>query len=305
MRTSERKRTDTTMTEATGDHMDRGAPGASSGAVWLRGALLEIASALRPDHGPVVVREWSDAVRLLDPEPVGFRSVLLIGLGWDGRPSPSKFGETLTAFTDAGWEVRRNETEDRGGESWGTARREGFEVRVYEGGRSGLVTLTGWTPVTYPELRLGQPPFTRSTADGVLCDDCHGWGVCLTCEGRPYERRYKHCWCIANNAGPGRCVECAGRGLRHPAIVPWWRPRHVLYGADAEGAMPPPVAEAGHESPLSALVDLAQRACACGEFRCSWRNVLHEQCDRLLSRFVGACQGCDAERAHTFGLPLP
>lgn len=68
--------------------------------------------------------------------------------------------------------------------------------------------------------------------------------------------------------------------------------------------MPPPVAEAGHESTLSALLDVAQRTCACGEFRCSWRNVLDEEGDLLLSRFVGACQGCDAERAHTFALPL-
>ncbi|WP_405940265.1 hypothetical protein OG338_29505 [Streptomyces sp. NBC_00726] len=272
--------------------------------MWLKGALLDIASALRPDHGPTVVREWSDAVRLLDPEPVGFRALFLIGLGWEGHPSPSKLEETLTAFTEAGWAVHQDVT-DQDGESWATARREEFEVRVYEGGRSGLVALTGWTPVTYPELRLGQPSFTRSTADGVLCDDCHGWGVCLTCEGRPYERRYERCWCIANNAGPGKCVECAGRGLRSHAIVLWCRPRQLLHGADAEAAPLSPIAEAGHDSTLSALSDIAQRNCTCGEFRCSWRNVVHEEGEHLLARFVGACQGCDAQRAYTFTLPLP
>ncbi|MFJ7629218.1 hypothetical protein ACIQZN_22260 [Streptomyces sp. NPDC097595] len=299
MYTSERKWTDTTMTETTGAHMDRGAPGAASGA-WLKGALLGIASALRPDRGPTVVREWIDSVRLLDPEPVGFRSLFLLGMSWDGRPPPSKFGETLTAFSGAGWETTPHVT-DQDGESWATARREEFEVKVYEGSRSGLVTLTGWTPVVYPELLLAQPPFTRSTAGGVLCYDCHGWGICLTCEGRPYERRYKRCWCIANNAGPGRCVECAGRGLLSPENVPWWRPQHVLRGADMECATP----EAEHDSTLSALAEVAQRACACGEFRCSWRNVLDEEGDRLLSRFVGACQGCDVQRAHTFTLARP
>ncbi|MCX0247823.1 hypothetical protein [Streptomyces drozdowiczii] len=285
------------MTENTGEPMDRSATGTSSGAVWLKGALLDIASVVRPDRGPTVVREWSDSVRLLDPEPVGFRSLFLIGMSWDGRPALSKFGATLTAFTEAGWDVHPDAT-DQDGESWATARHEQFEVRVYEGSGTGLVTLTGWTPVVYPELRLGQPPFTRSTAGGVLCYDCHGWGVCLTCEGRPYERRDQRCWCIANNAGPGKCVECAGRGLRSPATVPWWRPQHPLHGADMDCAAP----EAGHATALSALSDVAQRACVCGEFRCSWRNVLEEEGGRLLARFVGACQGCDVRRTHTFTL---
>ncbi|WP_242442123.1 hypothetical protein [Streptomyces sp. CB02460] len=53
---------------------------------------------------------------------------------------------------------------------------------------------------------------------------------------------------------------------------------------------------------MSALSDVAQQACVCGEFRCSWRNVLDEEGGRLLARFVGACQGCDVRRAHTFTL---
>ncbi|MFC7930802.1 hypothetical protein [Streptomyces cinereoruber] len=291
------------MTDTTGEHGDRGAPGASPGAGWLRGELLDIASAPRPDLGPVVVREWTDSVRLRDPAPVGFRSLILIGTGWDGRPPPSKFGEVLAAFAGAGWAVRPHAS-DHDGESRATARHEDFEVRVYEGSESGLLTLTGWTPVVYPELRLGQPPFTLSTAPGVLCGDCHGWGVCLDCEGRPYSR-YERCWCAANNAGPGLCVECAGRGLRGSEAAPWTRPRREPHGTGAEGAFPPVPVETGHDSTLRALTDVAQRACACGEFRCSWRNSLSGEGDRLLSRFVGTCQGCGVRRAYAFALPLP
>ncbi|MEU9058871.1 hypothetical protein AB0D13_08285 [Streptomyces sp. NPDC048430] len=58
-----------------------------------------------------------------------------------------------------------------------TAVHEGFEVRVYEGSGRGLMPFTGWRPVVYTERQLSQPPFTLSTADRVLCDDCHGWGL--------------------------------------------------------------------------------------------------------------------------------
>ncbi|MFJ7130361.1 hypothetical protein [Streptomyces sp. NPDC098101] len=254
----------------------------------------------------MVVREWTDSVRLRDPAPVGLRSLFLIGMGWDAHPSPSKSGEVVAAFAEAGWAVRRHASDhsDHDGESRATARHEDFEVRVYEGSGSGLVTLTGWTPVVYPEHRLGQPPFTLSTADGVLCDACHGWGVCLDCEGRPYGR-YGRCWCAANNAGPGRCVECAGRGVHSPRAVPWKRPRQGPHGADAEGAPPPVTVEAGHDSHLSAFTDVAQRTCSCAEFRCFWRNSLRGEGDRLLSRFDGTCQGCGVRRAYAFTLPLP
>ncbi|MFC7923835.1 hypothetical protein [Streptomyces cinereoruber] len=291
------------MTDTTGEHVDRGAPGVSPGAVWLREELLDIASAASPDRGPVVVREWTDSVRLRDPAPVGFRSLFLIGTGWAGRPPPSKFGEVLAAFAGAGWEVRRHAS-DRDGESRATARHEDFEVRVYEGSGSGLLTLTGWTPVVYPELPLSQPPFTLSTAPGVLCWDCHGWRICLDCEGRPY-LRYKRCWCATNNAGAGMCVECAGLGFRSSEAASWRRPPQEPHDTDTEGAFPPVTVETGHDSTLRALTDVAQRACTCGEFRCSWRNSLSREGNRLLCRFGGTYQGCGVRRAYAFALPLP
>ncbi|WUT01014.1 hypothetical protein OHA46_31870 [Streptomyces sp. NBC_00708] len=291
------------MAHTADGHADRGAPGVSSGAVWLKGQLLDIASALRPARGPVVAREWTDSVRLGDPAPVGYRSLFLVGMSGDGSHAPSRFGETVTAFAEAGWEVR-TDAADHYGESWATARREDFEARVYEGSGSGILTLTGWTPVVYLARQLGQPPCTRSTADGVLCDDCHGWGVCLMCEGRPY-RRYERCWCAGNNAGPGRCVECAGSGLRTVATVPWYRPQQRLTGVDREDVLPRPRAEAAHDSTLGAFADVARRACACGEVCCFWRNAVSREDGHLLSLFAGACQGCGEPRAYAFTLPLP
>ncbi|WP_393061458.1 hypothetical protein [Streptomyces sp. LN549] len=75
--------------------------------------------------------------------------------------------------------------------------------------------------------------------------------------------------------------------------------------ADSGSVLPQPPAEDGHDSDTSAFTDAGQRACACGEFRCLWRNVLSEVDDHLLSRFAGTCQGCAAPRAYAFTLPLP
>ncbi|MFP3989475.1 hypothetical protein U9R90_18715 [Streptomyces sp. E11-3] len=291
----------------------------SASAVWLKGQLLGVATALYPDRRPVVVRGWSDPVRLAAPAPVGHRHLFLIGVGGDDRPSSPDFANAMDAFTEAGWTVRRR---DRGrpGESWATVRREDFEVKVYEGAGPGILTFTGWTPVVFTEQRLAQPLFTPSTIDidGVVCEDCQGWGVCLLCEGRPYtggSGGYGRCWCAGNNAGPGNCVECAGRGYDPGQDVAWKRRQHGLpdpaggnpfaaFGPfdipDAPTRIP---AEEGHDSNTAAFVDVSQRHCACGEFRCFWRNILSDEGDHRLSRFAAVCQGCAAHRAYAFRLP--
>ncbi|MER5279174.1 hypothetical protein ABT025_25990 [Streptomyces sp. NPDC002809] len=274
-------------------------------AVWLKGELLEIASALYPDRRPVVVREWTDPVRLRDPEPVGHRFLILVCVGGDDRPSFPRFDDVLNVFNAAGWDVRQRSPE-HAGESGAVVRREDFEVRVYEGDGPGILSFTGWTPVVYTERQLGQPPFTLSTASGVLCDDCHGWGVCLLCEGRPYSGGsggYGRCWCSGSNAGPGRCLECAGQGLLTSEEAAWRRRQFGLPEAGSGDALPQPPAEDGHDSNTSAFTEVSQRSCACGEFRCFWRNIISRTEDHLLSRFAGTCQGCAAQRAYAFTLP--
>lgn len=222
-----------TMTDTTDTTDEQGhgsAPAVPESAVWLKGQLLEIAAALHPDRRPAVVREWTDPVRLRDPAPVGHRFFFLLCVGGDDGPSSPGFGDALNAFAAAGWTVRR-QSPGHPGESWATARQEDFEVRIYEGDGRGIVTFTGWTPVVYTERHLPQPPFTLSTAGGVLCDDCHGWGVCLDCEGRAYSGGsggYGRCLCAANNAGPGRCVECGGSGLLTADEASWRRRQYGL-----------------------------------------------------------------------------
>lgn len=295
-----------TMTDATDERGHAGAPTVPGSAVWLKGELLEITSALYPDRRPMVVREWTDPVRLRDPAPVGHRFLFLLCADGDDRPTSPGFDDALNAFSAAGWTVQRRPS-DHPGERGATAHREEFEVRVYEGSGRGIVTFTGWTPVVYTERHLRQPPFTPSTADGVLCDDCHGWGMCLECEGRPYSGGsggYGRCLCAANNAGPGRCVECGGSGLLTAEETSWKRRQYGLPdtdGGDALRQMPP---EGGHDSNTNAFISVSQRSCGCGEFRCFWRNILTEADDHLLSRFVGTCQGCAAQRSYTFTLPL-
>lgn len=292
---------------ATGERGEGNGPVVPASAVWLKGQLLEIASASHPDRGPVVVHEWTDPVRLRDPAPVGRRFLFLICASWDDRPSSPRFGDVLNAFTAAGWNAGPWHA-DRPGESWATARSEDFEVRVYAGDGPGFLTFTGWTPVVYTERRLTQPLFTLSTAPGVQCDDCHGWGVCLLCEGRAYSGGtggYGRCECAGNNAGPGRCLECAGQGSLPAEAVAWKRKRYGLPDGDSTDALPQRPAGEGHDSNLDAFTDVARRPCACGEFRCFWRNVVAEEGDRLLSRFTGTCQGCAVRRAYTFTLPGP
>ncbi|WP_406070087.1 hypothetical protein OG372_21435 [Streptomyces sp. NBC_01020] len=296
------------MTDTAGTTDEPGHGGAlavPASAVWLRGQLLEIASALHPDRRPVVVREWTDPVRLRDPAPVGHRFLFLVCVSGGDRPSSAGFDDVLNAFTVAGWNVHRRSS-GHPGESWATVRREEFEVKVYEGNGPGILSLTGWTPVVYTERQLGQPLFTLTTASGVLCDDCHGWGACLLCEGRAYSGGsggYGRCSCAGNNAGPGKCVECAGRGFLTSDAVSWKRKQYGLPAADRSDAWPQPPAEGGHDSNTSAFTDVSQRSCACGEFRCFWRNILTPADEHLLSRFAGICQGCAAQRAYAFTLP--
>ncbi|MEU2679289.1 hypothetical protein ABZ638_20630 [Streptomyces sp. NPDC007107] len=286
------------MTDTTGAREPGDAPAVPASAVWLKDQLLEITSALRPDRRPELARAWTDPVRWRDPAPVGHRFLFLLCLATDDRPTPPD--DVLDAFAAAGWTVRTQRS-GPDGESWATAGREDFDVRVYTGAGRGLTTLTGWTPVIYPERQLGQPLFTRSTADGILCDACQGWGICLECGGRPYSGGsggYGRCWCAGNNAGPGRCVECGGTGLLTAEEEAWLRQRH---GDDDTSRQPPP--EDGHDSNTGAFLTVSRRPCRCGEFRCSWRNTLSRTEDHLLSHFHGTCHTCATRRTHTFRLP--
>ena len=284
-------------------------PAAPGSAVWLREGLLELASALYPGLRSVVVREWSDAVRLRGPEPVGERFLVLVAVGGGNRPVFLSLDEVEDAFAADGWAVSR--WEDGSGEERVAARREDFEVRVHAGRGPGLLTFTGWTPVVFTGRSLRQPRFTLSTVGGgVLCADCHGWGACLDCEGTGRSRRaggWGRCWCIAGNAGPGSCVECGGKGCVTAEGTSQRDERHGVSDVDGSGgadAFRRPPIEEGHGSHLDAFLDVAHRSCACGEFRCLWRNALVEAGDHLVSRFFGTCQGCAARRAYAFVLPF-
>ncbi|MFE9859682.1 hypothetical protein [Streptomyces sp. NPDC005780] len=86
----------------------------------------------------------------------------------------------------------------------------------------------------------------------------------------------------------------------------WKRRRYGLPDAGSGDAFPQPPAEDGYDSNSDAFADVGQRSCACGEFRCFWRNILSGADDHLLySRFAGVCQGCAAQHAYAFRLPLP
>uniref|UniRef100_A0AAU3H6D4 Uncharacterized protein n=1 Tax=Streptomyces sp. NBC_01401 TaxID=2903854 RepID=A0AAU3H6D4_9ACTN len=276
------------------------APATPASALWLRGELLEIATPPFPDHPPQVIREWADPVRWRDPTPIGHRFLVLLCAGGDGRPPASGFDDILGAFSEAGWTLRRWAPGDDGANS-ATARREDFEVRVHRGGGRGILTLTGWTPAVYTGRQWSEPPFTISTAGGVLCGDCHGWGICLDCGGRPYSGGtggYGRCWCAGNNAGPGLCIECAGTGLLTPEEATSMRRHRGLPDTDSRDAE-------SHASNTGAFAAVSERPCGCGEFRCFWHNTVSEAEGHLLSRFTGTCHGCGAQRDHAFSLPLP
>ncbi|MEY9875033.1 hypothetical protein ABH931_004534 [Streptacidiphilus sp. MAP12-33] len=235
-------------------------------AVQLRATLLELADSLGPTSRPEVVRAWTDPVLVHGPEPVGHRQLAVVAV-----------------CTADGWATAAT----------GPARstRGGCEVEVRRGVGCELVTLTGWTPAEFADPRYGQPEVTRSTAPGLLCDYCHGWGVCLECEGTGRSRTkrtgYGRCSCFGSNHGVGRCLECAGRGH---------------YSPRARSAGEPPV-EAGHATLVAALRDIAHRTCACGEFRCHWRTTASPAEGGRVARFEGPCQGCGAGRCYAFSLP--
>lgn len=90
-----------TMTDATDEQGHAGAPTVPGSAVWLKGELLEITSALYPDRRPMVVREWTDPVRLRDPAPVGHRFLFLLCADGDDRPTSPGFDDALNAFSAA------------------------------------------------------------------------------------------------------------------------------------------------------------------------------------------------------------
>ncbi|WP_329422430.1 hypothetical protein OG810_33115 [Streptomyces sp. NBC_01693] len=76
------------MTDTTGAREPGDAPAVPASAVWLKGQLLRIASALRPDRRPEMARAWTDPVRWRDPAPVGHRFLFLLCVATDDRPAP-------------------------------------------------------------------------------------------------------------------------------------------------------------------------------------------------------------------------
>ncbi|MFJ8386455.1 hypothetical protein ACIQ9Q_18385 [Streptomyces sp. NPDC094438] len=283
-------------------------PAAPASATWLKGQLLQIASALYPDRPPVLVRAWRDPVPLFEPEPVGHRHLFLIAAGGAERPASPDFGDVLDAFRAAGW-TTYSWGPGSPEESWAMARIEEFEVRVYAGKGPGILTFTGWTPVVFTEPGYRQPCFTLSTADGVLCPECHGWGVCMDCRGSGRGRGTNsafgahRCWCAGGRGGAGSCIDCGGTGSITSAAEPWKRKQFRFPDPDGADSLRQPPVEDGPLSAIAALADVAHRACSCGEFRCQWRNTLAEADGRIVARFVGSCQGCGAERAYAFTLP--
>lgn len=288
--------------EVTGRDRAAGEAAPPANTVRLREQLLRTASTLSPEP-PVLVREWADPVRLYAPEPVGHRYLFLVAVGGQRRRTQPGLDDVVDALTAAGWSAYESH-HSSSGEHWGTARRDDLDVWIYEGGGPGILTFTGLTPVMFTEPGLRQPHCTASTTSGVVCDDCHGWGVCMDCEGTCRGNvGYGHCWCRGGAGGPGSCIECEGKGEITAETPEWKRRRLKLPEPDGPDATRRPPLEDGHGSGVGALMDVAHRACACGEFRCSWRNVLVEAENHLVSRFTGACRGCCAERAYAFTLP--
>ncbi|MFC5750918.1 hypothetical protein [Actinomadura rugatobispora] len=278
-----------------------------SAEAFLRERMLEAAAAAYPERPPVIVREWTDPVLLHGPEPVGHRALFLVATGADDRPAEPVVDAALNAFEAAGWPGHHWKAHP--GEIRASATGDDFSVMVYAGQGAGMVTFTGWTPVVFTERDLRQPHFTASTVGGVgvVCEYCHGWTVCLECEGtaRSRSRRgYGRCECAAANAGPGTCLECAGKGYRGPEDMAWKRKRYGLADpAETIDAFRQPPVEHGHDSNISALTEAAHRTCPCGEFRWWWRNIVTEADDHLVSQYLGTCQGCAAQRVHAFALP--
>ncbi|MER5883260.1 hypothetical protein ABT160_05490 [Streptomyces sp. NPDC001941] len=295
--------------------MDEGATGPdgagsaslADGAAWLYGRLRYVTGAVFPESSAVLVRQWTDPVRLRDPEPVGERALFMLALGAADRPAGVGPGAVADAFTAAGWQARLSH---RGvaGETWATARHGEFQVSVYEGAGPGVLTLTGWTPVVFSGRALRQPRYTLSTVDRVLCDECHGWTACMDCEGSGRAKSVgdDRCWCWGGRGGPGSCIDCGGTGSVTVEAAAWRRRQAGLPvdegagGGDPSHGTPP---ERGWSTDVAALAEVAQRACACGEFRCRWRNIVVEDDGHRICRFSGTCTWCGAQRGYAFALP--
>jgi hypothetical protein len=279
----------------------------SDEAARLRERLLEVAAASCPERPPVIVREWTDPVLLHGPEPVGHRSLFLVATGADDHPAEPVVDAALDALTASGWPGHRWNAHP--GEIRASAGRDDFHVMIYAGRGAGMVTFTGWTPVVFEHRDLRQPRFTASTVggDGVLCEFCHGWAVCLECEGTARNRdprTWGRCECAAANAGPGTCLECGGTGRWSAEDMAWKRERYGLADlAETPDAYRQPPVEQAHDSNIGALTEAAHRTCPCGEFRWWWRNLVTEADDHLVSQYLGTCQGCAAQRIHAFALP--
>lgn len=266
----------------------------------LRGELLGVAAELAGARPPVLVREWADTLEL-HGAPVGHRYFALVAV--ERGPGASEFDRLVAAFTARGWSAHRwNGPSEGVGRA--TAKRDGWEVTAHQGRGLGVITLSGRTPAVFlPGHRgLRQPVHTLSTGAGLLCEDCHGWGVCLNCEGTGRSRppapgrtrgRVSHgrCGCWAGQAGPGRCADCAGQGRITSATLSWQRSGHHAPGPTAA---PPPAADA-----LTALLETARRPCACGSLACHWQLARN----RTELRISGPCQSCARPRSYSFALP--
>ncbi|MFC9925226.1 hypothetical protein [Streptomyces sp. NPDC127190] len=259
--------------------------------MWLKEQILGILSTASPAHLPVLVRAWTDPVHLNDPEPVGHRSLLLAAL--DGAGSPG-VDAVQDAFRSAGWETAGRETVRHGDNT----------AEIRQGRGPAVLMCTAWSPVVFPARALGQPSYTLSTVDGVLCDTCHGWGACMDCEGTGRDpgnpRSYGRCWCYASNYGPGSCVECEGRGAVTASSL---ERKRRPYPRLTDGYVPDPEPETGHDTNLGAFVDVVHRACVCGEFRCRWDNTVTRTDSGLHSLFTGLCPACGERRGYAFALP--
>ncbi|MGW2401566.1 hypothetical protein ACWCYY_33945 [Kitasatospora sp. NPDC001664] len=262
----------------------------------LRTELLAVASVLSTGRPPLLVREWTDTQEL-HGQAVGQRYFVLVAV--ERGPGAEQFDEVTTAFAASGWKAHRwtGHTE---GTAWASAKRDGIEVTAHQGRGTGVITVSAHTPVVFVPGResLRQPLHTLSTGTGLLCSDCQGWGICLICEGTgrhhtPGRMSYGRCQCWGGQAGPGRCVDCAGQGRTEPPVPPPWKRQEP---APAESPAP---AEAVPASALDALAVATGRPCTCGSLSCHWQLAR----TRTELRVSAPCQSCARPRSYTFPLP--
>lgn len=277
----------------------------------LRAELLAVTAEFAPGLPSALLREWSDPALLFDDEPIGHSHLATVAVGdldhlGPGRPD---LDDLVGALRARGWSASRRD-DSREGHVSGTgpgADDERLHLLARQGRDVGTVVLTAWTPVILPGDLIGQPLATLSIGEGVLCPECHGWGACMDCKGtgRDYKPgTYGRCWCWGGARGPGACIDCAGRGRITPDAPDWKREGYRIPArGSADGLRRPPI-EGEHPGVISALMELAGRTCACGDFRCFWRLALDTTDGHLVLVCSGSCQSCAALRAHAFRLPL-